>query len=96
MRNLNEKEIEIISGGFGPPGAAIGATVGVATYLGHALTSGEGSFSGLAYAAITGAAVGFVSGPVGSFAEGAALAGVGSYTGFIAGTATGALAKAPS
>jgi class IIb bacteriocin, lactobin A/cerein 7B family len=89
--NLKEREIELVSGGFGPAGAAVGAAIGAAGYLGHAVASGEGSVGGLLGATATGAATGFIAGPIGSAAEAAVLAGTGSYVAFQGGMASAAL-----
>lgn len=62
MRELNIEEVEEVSGGFGPAGAAFGGVTGAAGYLGNAATSGNFSWSGLATATGTGAATGAVGG----------------------------------
>ena len=48
MRELTVRETENIRGGWGVPGAGVGALTGAAGYLGHASTSGGFSWGGLA------------------------------------------------
>ena len=66
MRELTVRETEEIAGGWGLPGAGIGAFTGAASYLGHASTSGQFSWGGLFQQTFTGAAIGAISGPVGA------------------------------
>ena len=66
LRDLTEQEEARIAGGFGPAGAIFGGTVSAAGYLGHAATSGRFSAYGFLEAVVSGAAVGFVTGPAGS------------------------------
>ncbi len=37
MRELSMRDMELVSGAFGPAGAAIGAASGAATYIGQAV-----------------------------------------------------------
>lgn len=96
MRELSTRDLELVPGAAGPVGAAIGAFTGAATYIGYSIGSGEGSMSGFIGSTLTGAAVGFVSGPAGLSAmqNGALMIGgsqVGFYGGMIGGFADRAL-----
>ena len=66
MRELTVRETENIRGGWGVPGAGVGALTGAAGYLGHASTSGGFSWGGLARATVTGAVLGAIAGPAGA------------------------------
>ena len=66
MRELSLREVEDVSGAVGPAGAATGAVIGAAGYLGGASTTGEFTWGGFFTATAVGAATGFVSGPMGA------------------------------
>jgi len=66
MRKLTVRETENVGGGWGVPGAAIGAVAGAAGYLGTSSTSGQFSWQNLAYNTIAGAVGGAISGPIGA------------------------------
>jgi hypothetical protein len=63
MRELKFSELHMVSGSTGPVGAAGGAIVGTAAYVGSTIGSGNGSVGGAINAAAAGAAVGFFLGP---------------------------------
>ena len=63
---LSKEEQGKVVGGWGPPGAVFGGFVSAAGYLGHAATSGSFSAYGFLESVVSGAAVGFVTGPAGS------------------------------
>lgn len=65
MRELSAREIEHVSGGWGVPGAGIGALAGATYYLGRASTSGIFDAGGLTRAIAYGAVTGAVAGPLG-------------------------------
>ena len=89
MRELNSQEIKVVSGSFGPPGAAFGAFVGAAGYLGGAATSGSFSWSGLGWHVAGGAVSGFIGGPVASAAVRYALPRVAFASGAASGIGSG-------
>lgn len=69
MRNISIKNLEIIAGGVGPVGAAIGAVAGSTGYLAERAAAGEEfQYDQLGYAAGIGAVGGFFGGPAGSTA----------------------------
>ncbi|MCL1141865.1 class IIb bacteriocin, lactobin A/cerein 7B family [Shewanella gaetbuli] len=66
IRELSLEELEMVNGSFGPPGAAAGAVIGAAGYLGGAATSGSFSWGGFATAVGSGAVLGAIGGPIAS------------------------------
>lgn len=91
MRKLALENLENVSGGFGPIGAAVGAAAGAAGYVGERLGSRqEGNLVDLAKTAGAGAVTGFLAGPLGSTALRAGAASiVGVQAGFYGGMAAG-------
>jgi|SRR5471032_3555501 len=84
MRELTIENFTLISGGVGPLGAASGAVVAGATYVGYETINGGGSMTGFIGTVATGAAVGFVTGPAGAYANTAMAIGggqLGYYSG---------------
>jgi hypothetical protein len=61
IRELTIEESQLVYGG-NPAGAALGAAVGAASYLGNASTTGDFSWSGLAGSTATGGLVGATGG----------------------------------
>jgi len=95
VRELSMQDMEMVSGAFGPVGAAIGAVSGAATYVGYAAGSGEGSFAGLVGNTLAGAAIGFATGPAGlSAMQTGAYVVIGSQVGFYGGMAGGLTERA--
>lgn len=68
MRELTTHEIEQINGGIGPAGSITGGVYGGLAYLGSAAVTGDFSLRGLAGHTASGAAMGFVGGPITSAA----------------------------
>ena len=66
MRKLTIRETENVGGGWGVPGAAIGAVASAAGYLGTSSTSGQFSWRNLAYNTVVGAVGGAIGGPMGA------------------------------
>lgn len=94
MREISLRDLEVVAGGFGPAGAAIGAVTSAASYIGHATTSGEGSISDFILYTAGGATVGFFTGGVGGGAVRSIAQGVvGSLVGYYSGVATGSAAR---
>ncbi|WP_143497275.1 hypothetical protein [Pseudomonas sp. Irchel s3h17] len=90
MRELSIKDLEIVSGAVGPPGAIIGGVTAAAGYIGNAMATGEGNVSGLIGNTAAGAVAGFVLGPAGLgagqiAASTAAGAQIGYYSGMLGG-----------
>ncbi|MCY1392050.1 hypothetical protein D3C76_355760 [compost metagenome] len=99
MRELTVFDFELISGGVGPVGAALGGVTAGAQYIGYGAARGEGSFIGLVGSVAGGAALGFVAGPagVGAMQIGASAivgAQVGMYSGMAGGYIQNALEAA--
>ncbi len=95
MRELSMRDIETVSGAVGPVGAAIGAASAAATYIGYASGSGEGSVAGLIGSTVTGALVGFATGPAGVTAmQTGAWAILSTQVGFYGGMAGGLAERA--
>ena len=65
MRELTVRETEKVGGGWGVPGAIIGAATGAASYLGTTSTSGRFSWRNFAYNTAAGAVTGAIGGPMG-------------------------------
>lgn len=92
MRELFIKNLKVVSGSFGPVGAAVGAAVSSTGYLAERMAAGEDAhLEDLAAAASMGAAAGFFSGPLGSTAlrtGAAAIVGVNvaGYSGIAVGS----------
>ena len=61
MRQLNLQNLELVSGGFGQVGVAVGTVMGAAFFVGERLDSGQGNYVDFAKAVGTGAAIGFAS-----------------------------------
>lgn len=86
MYELSKAEIEKVTGGVGPGGAVVGAVGGAAGYYGDSISSGEGSWGGLAHATLGGAITGFFLGPAANIGTWSVLAGtVGFYAGLVTG-----------
>jgi len=69
MQKISIKNMEVVSGAFGLPGAVIGGVVGATTYLSDAVFSDEEvTNTGLATAIASSAAIGTIGGPVGATA----------------------------
>ncbi|MDO5639401.1 MAG: hypothetical protein Q4G28_05975 [Neisseria sp.] len=67
MRQLDIKDLEIVTGAVGVPGAVVGAVTGLAAYAGNASTGPNGwDWVDATMAVGIGAAVGAVTGPVGA------------------------------
>lgn len=58
LRVLNDAELEVVAGGLGPVGAAVGAGLAAVGYGVNAAFTGSGSWTGFGIAVGTGAAVG--------------------------------------
>ncbi len=66
MRELDVRDLEIISGSVGVPGAVVGGVAGLAAYSGSVAAGGkEFSVRDATYAAGLGAMTGTLTGPVG-------------------------------
>lgn len=90
MRELSMREMQLVSGAFGPIGSAIGAASGAATYIGAAIGAGEGSLGVLIGSTVTGAIVGGLTGPAGiSAMQAGAYIIIGTQIGFYGGMAGG-------
>lgn len=89
MRNLNNIDIQRVSGGFGLPGAGLGAVVGGLGYLGNSAISGHFTWSGLGASIAVGAASGAIGGPMAS----AAAKYLAPRVGFLGGAAIGVADK---
>ena len=79
----------MVSGSFGPPGAAFGGVVAGAGYLGSDATSGSFSWSGFGWSVAGGALSGFIGGPVASAAVRFALPRVAFAAGAAGGIGSG-------
>lgn len=95
MRKISLQNLACVSGAFGPVGAAVGAVVGATGYVAERMGAGEeGTLLGLAATAGANAAVGFVSGPLGSSAlRTGAAAVVGVNGAFYGGLAAGSVER---
>lgn len=93
MRKISIKNFELVAGGFGPVGAAVGAATGAVGYVAERMAAGEEADLGdLAATAGIGAATGFVSGPLGANAlRTGAAAVVGLNGAFYGGLAAGSV-----
>lgn len=81
---LTEQEVAQVGGGFGAPGAVIGAFAGGAGYLGGVAGGGRFSFSGLGSAVAFGALGGAMGGGIASAAMRFAVPRVSAMQGFFA------------
>ncbi|MDF9619078.1 hypothetical protein P5705_15630 [Pseudomonas entomophila] len=90
MKDLHIEELELIAGGYGIPGAVVGAAVAGAGYIGYQTMKGEGSIDDFATTVAAGAIGGFVAGPAGAQAV-AAGAIAGTQVSFYSGMAGGML-----
>lgn len=75
LKDITIKELEVVSGGVGIPGAIAGAISAGAGYVGFEGTTGGGSMAGFVATVAAGALVGFVTGPGGGQAVAAAISG---------------------
>ena len=67
MRELELKEMELVSAGFAVPGAVVGAAAGAGAYVSGKLAAGETpSALGTVGSAAIGAFAGFFGGPMGA------------------------------
>ena len=66
MRELNNRELLVVNGGFAVPGAIAGGIAGYGTYAGSIAASGRKfSWRDAGYATTLGAAGGAIGGPMG-------------------------------
>lgn len=84
ITSLTEQEVAQVGGGFGFPGAALGAFAGGAGYLGGVAGGGRFSFSGLGSAVAFGALGGAMGGGIASAAMRYAMPRVSFGQGFFA------------
>jgi len=96
MREIEIKELVLVGGGFGVPGAIAGGVTGGASYVGYQTINGQGNMGGFIVAVAGGAIGGFFTGPAAlTGVAGGALGAVGgSQIGFYGGMATGIAEKA--
>ena len=66
MRELSQREVDVVCGQWGIPGAGVGAVAGAAGYLGHAAVRGSFDVYDFGYSVLSGAALGAIGGPVGA------------------------------
>ncbi|WP_438300409.1 hypothetical protein [Pseudomonas sp. NMS19W] len=91
MKEITIEDLEVVSGGFGIPGAAAGAVVAGAGYIGYEAMAGGGSMNGFIGTVAGGAAVGFFTGPAGISASTSLAIGGGQasfYGGMMGGMIT--------
>jgi hypothetical protein len=88
LKDITIKELEVVSGGIGVPGAIAGAFTAGAGYVGFEATTGGGSMTGFVSAVAAGAVAGFVSGPAGGQAVASTIIAGGSAS-FYGGMAAG-------
>lgn len=95
MRKVSIKNFELIGGGFGPVGAAVGAMTGATGYVAERMAAGEeAQLDELGAAAGMGAVSGFFSGPLGSTAlRTGAAAVLGANVAVYGGIAVGSIER---